>query len=227
MFAVLEVLWPKLLVSFWEVQCVAVFVFSFSLSLCPWGFASCRQDVCWTAVSEFLLWSGSACLPSALLLLSSPVAPVPVCLWMAALKSNSLVLCIVDRSELQQYFLEIQTALSHGRRKMKSVESLRLCFPAAERQSPSLPKRSRRNTTPFSLFFIFSLPTFLLVLFLTFSHTLFPSLIPFILSFCNLFLLTSAFLPHLCTAFSRHHYNIWEIQCNVDGWIDYWYSLLI
>lgn len=57
----------------------------------------------------------------ALLLLSLPAAPVPACLWTAALKSNSLVLCSVDPPELQQYFLEIQTAFSHGRREMKSV----------------------------------------------------------------------------------------------------------
>lgn len=97
-----------------------------------------------------------------------------------------------------------QRSLKGGGKWMWSVESLLLCFPAAESQSHSLPKQSGRNTLSHSLCSSRHSPP-------PFSHSL-THVIPFyhsshisftffgshsILSFCNLFLPTSASLPHL------------------------------
>lgn len=141
----------------------------------------------------------------ALLLLSLPAAPVPACLWTAALKSNSLVLCSVDPPELQQYFLEIQTAFSHGRREMKSVSLSDCASQLLNVKVLPFQKQSGRNTTPFSLSFSSSRSPppfscfFSHVFFFLFqySHSFtFPDSLS-ILSFCILFLLISASLPHL------------------------------
>ncbi len=223
-------------VSFWVVQRVAVYVFSLTLSLsfCPWGFTSHRQDVCWTAVSEFLLWSSAACPRFALLLLSPPAAPVPACLQTAALKSNSLVFCNPDPPELRQYFLERQTALAQGRRKM-NVWSLSYCASQLlnVKVIPFQNRVEEIHRPSLTLSVCLSLPTSLLALshtcysFLSqFSRIIYLLWIPFfsvILLFISAdFSISASFVA---SAFTRHHYNIWEVKYNlardyIDRYVD-------
>jgi len=193
---------------------------SLSLPLCPWGFTSRRQDVCWTAVSEFLLWSGSACLCSSFLRLQH--LSLPVCgqsCWNPILSSS----VVSTRSISWRYR---QTALSHGRKNIKSVycasqllnvKVLPFQNRVEEIQLPSLSLSSSRSPPPFSCFFSrFFLSISALTLF---SEGVFLS----VLSFCILFSADfSIFTSFVCSAFTRHQYNIREIQYNLAGWINGW-----
>lgn len=74
---------------------------------------------------------------------------LPVCRrqrWNPILSSSAIP---THRSCGSIFWRDRQRSLKGGGNWMWSVESL-LCFPAAERQSPSLPKQSGRNTTSLS-----------------------------------------------------------------------------
>ncbi len=93
---------------------------------------------------------------------------LPVC-RRQRVKSNSLVFCNPDPPELRQYFLERQTALAQGRRKMNVECGVSTVLPSCW-TSKSFPSKTewKKYNVPLSLsLFILSLPTSLLALSLT------------------------------------------------------------